>query len=187
LGKKFGDDFWKLIRGEEVEQPESVRATIGHSRVLAPGIRTPQHAWSNLVALLTKAAMRLREEGFYTQSLQLSLRLLRRHSEAEDWEKRARFFETQDSALLLAELAALWAHAPQDNILRIGVTLSSLVPANKHQLSLLEDVKQTRLMATLDKLNKRHRKNLVVFGTSDDLDEVSHAPIAFSHIPESYE
>ena len=186
-GGKAGDDFWHLIRGEEVAETDSARASLGHSRVLPPALRTPEHAWSNLIGLLSKAAMRLREEGFYARSLQLSITCLHRGSGTEKWDRSCRFFETQDTVLLIKELTALWAEAPRSNIMKIGVTLSSLVPANKHQISLFEDSKHTHLMAALDTLNKAHRKNLVVFGESSELEKSHHAPIAFGHIPEDYE
>ena len=190
-GSKVGEDFYRLIHGEEIEERESERASINHSRVLSPDKRTPEHAWSNLVALLSKGAMRLREEGFYAQSLQLSLKFIQSrglYGQGVDyWDKRARFFETQDTELLLAELGRLWKGAPPHRILRIGITLSSLVPANKHQLSLFEDPKQALLFQAIDKLNKENRKNLIVTATSVELNRPSHAPIAFGHIPERYE
>ncbi len=186
-GSKVGSDFWKLIRGEEIEEVETQRASISHSRVLPPADRNAVQAWPNLVALLSKAAMRLREEGFYTRSLQLSLEFLHRGSGTEHWDNRSRFFATQDTAFLLDELRALWTKAPKQNLLKIGVVVSSLVPVEKHQLSLFEDVKQSRLMKAVDQLNKTHRKNLVLFGDSAELGKASATPIAFQHIPEDYE
>jgi DNA polymerase-4 len=180
-------DFWRLIRGEEIEERESARASISHSRVLPPNDRTAEHAWSNLVALLSKAAMRLREEGFYTRSLQLHLEYFYQGSGIDYWDNRSRFFETQDTTFLLSELKTLWAKARKHNILKIGVVVSSLVPVEKHQLSLFENTKQSKLMMAIDKLNKTHRKNLVLFGDSAELERPSAAPIAFGHIPEKYE
>jgi DNA polymerase-4 len=186
-GSKLGDDFWKLIHGEEVEERETKRGSISHSRVLPPAARTPEHAWSNLVALLSKAAMRLRQEGFFARTLQLNLKFLYRESGLNYWGEKSCFAETQDTAFLIEELSALWAEAPRYNILKVGIVLSSLIPADNRQLSLWEDVKQTKLMLALDKLNKAHRKNLVVFGDSSELDGPSHAPISFGHIPKKYE
>ncbi len=186
-GSKVGEDFWKLIRGEQLDERETNRGSIGHSRVLAPDKRNPESAWSNLVALTCKAAMRLRDEGFYAQSLQLDLKYLRNNSGAPYWEKRARFFETQDTSIFLKELTALWNDAPKEGLLKIGIVLSSLVPAKNHQLSLLEDTKQENLMSAIDKLNKTHRKNLVVYGASIELERQHHAPIAFGHIPKKFE
>lgn len=186
-GSKVGEDFWNLIHGGVVDEKETQRASISHSRVLAPVERNAHDAWANLVALLSKGAMRLREEGFYAKSLQLNLKFMRSGSEGRHWDKHVRFFETQDSSLLLTELGKLWAEAPKDRILRIGIVLSALVPTNKHQLSLFEDVKQARLMGAVDKLNKKIRKNIVTVGVSSDLEHPSHAPIAFGHIPEGYE
>ncbi len=195
-GGKRGEDFWHLIRGEELEERDSPRGSISHSRVLSPETRTAEHAWPNLVALLSKAAMRLREEQFYTKTLHLNVKLLgrrldpdRRDSDtsADYWDKGVRFDETQDSNLLLDKLKVLWMDAPKERLLRVGVVLGGLVPSNRHQLSLFENVRHAQLMQTLDRLNSKIRKNIVVFGASRDLKRASHAPIAFGHIPSMHE
>ena len=186
-GGRIGEDLWRLIRGEELEERETERGSISHSRVLAPDSRTPEGAWSHLVALTSKAAMRLRDEGFYARTLHLYLKFLHKGIGTSYWDKRARFFETQDTAIFLKELTDLWEQAPKRNILKVSVVLSALVPAEKHQLSLFEDAKSPQLMSALDRLNKMYRKNLVVFGTSIELKRMSHAPISFGHIPEEYE
>lgn len=185
-GSRVGADFWRLIHGEEIEERETKRGSISHSRVLSPDKRTPDYAWSNLVALLSKAAMRLREEGYYARGLDLNLKFLR-HYGADTWHRHVRLFETQDTASLLRELAILWSEAPKQRILKIGVVLSGLVPADRCQLSLWENGKQSNLMRALDSLNKTHRKNLVVYAASVERERAFHAPIAFGHIPERYE
>ena len=132
--------------------------------------------------------MRLRDEQFYARSLHLGLAFLQSGRGVEYWDKRVKFFETQDTAILLKELTTLWNEVPiGSKIFKVGVVLSGLVPSDKHQLSLWEDVKQTKLMRALDKLNKTHRKNLVVYGASSSLDSTPHAPIAFGHIPDEFE
>ncbi len=186
-GSKIGADFWRLIRGEEIEEPRTKRASIGHSRVLSPDKRTAEHAWSNLVMLVSKAAMRLRQEGYFAKSLQLNLNYLHKGIGVTYWEDKVRFFETQSTLLFLKALSKLWEKAPKRNIFQIGIVISSLVPVDKHQLSLWEDVKQANLMLAIDKLNTTHHKNLVVFAASSALQGPSHAPIAFGHIPEEYE
>ncbi len=186
-GGKVGEDFWKLIRGQVVEEKVSERASIGHSRVLGPDSRTPEKAWSNLIALTSKAAMRLREAGFYAKSFHLSLKLISSQPDTAHWEGRERFSETQDTAVLLEKLSHLWGSAPKEKILRIGVSLSAFVPANKHQLNLFEDGKRDLLMSAFDKLNKKYRKNLVIIADSSEIAKTSHAPIAFGHIPSDFE
>lgn len=191
-GNKLGDDFWRLIRGDELDDDATNEATtkrgsLSHSRVLAPDSRNPESAWSNLVALTSKAAMRLRQEGYYARSLVLHLKFLFRRSSASYWDKQARFHETQDSDIFLKELSGLWKEAPKQHILKIGIVLSALVPADRHQLSLFEDLNKERLMLAVDNLNKLHRKNLVVYGASIELQKVSQAPISFGHIPEKFE
>jgi DNA polymerase-4 len=131
--------------------------------------------------------MRLRQEGFYARSLHLIIKCLVPGVGRDRWEQKVRFLETQDTALFLQELSNLWAQAPKQHIFKIGIVISSLIPAKSHQLSLWEDPKQARLMSALDAINKTHRKNLIVFGASAALEKAPHAPIAFGHIPEEYE
>jgi len=193
-GTKVGGDFWKLIHGEQIPERDSPRASFSHSRVLAPVDRTPEKAWPHLVALVTKAAMRLRYDRFYAKSMQLSIKLLSNERQSHSstlhsntWHRGCRFFETQDTNMLLAELSKLWKEAPRSRLLRVGITLGGLVVAEKHQLSIFENAKQANLMAAIDNLNKKIRKNLVVLGSSADLKEGRHAPIAFGHIPNEFE
>lgn len=186
-GGKWGEDFWRLIHGEELPERETVKASIGHSRVLGPQSRTAEAAWANLVALLSKAAIRLRTQGYFTKSLSLSLKLLRSNFAGDHWEKRVRFEETQDTDSLVMQLEKLWATAPQHSILRVGVALTSLVPSSKRQLSLFEDRRREMLMSASDKLNKKYRRNLIVVAESIELRRSLRAPIAFSHIPAEYE
>lgn len=196
-GGRLGEDMWRLIRGEDLEELETQRRSISHSRVLSPETRTPEHAWAHLVALVSKAAMRLREEGFYARSLQLNLKFLVRKQdswerEAQYWDGKTHFFETQDTQVFLQALSDLWRsvlqeRAPKKHIFKVGVVLSGLVPAERHQLSFWENTRREKLMQAIDKLNKLHRKNLVVYAESRALHTPSHAPIAFGHIPELYE
>lgn len=186
-GGRLGEDLWRLLRGEELDELETKRGSIGHSRVLAPDSRTPECAWSHLVALTSKAAMRLRDEGFYARTLHLFLKFLQRGIGTSYWEKKVKFLETQDTGIFLKELTNLWEQSPKQNIFKISIVLSSLVPAQKHQLSFFEDPRRPQLMSAMDRLNKMYRKNIVVFGTSIELKRMSHAPISFGHIPRQYE
>ena len=148
-GGVVGERFWHLIRGENLEEHDTKRGSISHSKVLAPDKRTNADAWPVVVRLLSKACMRLREEGYYSKELLLSLKFVERDRDERHWHTHARFAETQDSILLIKELEKLWQQLPQRKILRVGVAVSQLVPASKHQLSLFEDSKRDKLMSTL--------------------------------------
>jgi len=188
-GSKVGEDFWKLIHGEEVEEVETERGSISHSRVLAPQQRSQEYARAHLIALVSKAGMRLRHEEFYTRSLSLHLTFLHSGMGTNHWEERSKFFETQDTGILIDTLLSLWNQAPHSRgiIYKIGIVLGSLVPKQSHQLSLWESDKQNKLMTALDSLNSHYRKNLIVYGASSELEKSHHAPIAFGHIPEKFE
>lgn len=186
-GGKMGEDLWRLLRGEELAERETQRGSISHSRVLSPQSRTPQLAWAHLVALLSKAAMRLRESELLTRSLQVNVKFLGSRDAKSEWEKRARIAETQDTAKLIEVLALLWRELPSGRILRVGVTLSALEARTSPQLRLFQDPKREALMNAFDVLNRKHRKNLIVVAESIELERPSHAAIAFGHIPSEAE
>jgi DNA polymerase-4 len=186
-GGIVGERFWHLIRGENIEEQESKRGTISHSKVLAPDKRSAADAWPVAVRLLSKACMRLRDEQFYAKELWLSLRFVERDRDLRHWHSHVRVPETQDSILLIRELELLWKKMPAKTILRLGVVLSQLVPSSKHQLSLFEDTKRDALMSTLDRINKRYRSNKVYVGSSQSEKDVATASIAFQRIPKEYE
>jgi DNA polymerase IV len=186
-GGVVGERFWHLIRGENLEDRETTRASISHSKVLAPDKRERHAVWPIAVRLLSKACMRLRDEDFYTKELWLSVKFVERDKDLKHWHSHARIFETQDSITLIKELEKLWQQMPHGKILRVGLALSQLVPVTKHQLSLFEDPKREKLMNAIDQINKNSRSNLVYVGDSHDFKDNAAAAIAFQRIPKEYE
>jgi DNA polymerase-4 len=209
--------MWHLIRGDEIKRAEYERASISHSKVLAPKERTADDAWRYLVALLVKGCMRLREEGFYATTLSLYLKFQYSYSfergsfergsfeergessnqvrNSRYWEGKVSFFESNDTEIFLMGLEKLWLKARKESlqkhhVLRVGVVLSGLVPTSKHQLSIFEDIKREKLMSAIDALNMKYIKQ----GrrkrstiTIASSADLKAAPIAFRHIPKEYE
>lgn len=186
-GGVTGEIFWKQLRGEDIKEKATKRGSIGHSHVLPPQQRNLKDALAVCIRLLSKACMRLREEEYFTQEIEIHLKFMSDDPELRHWFRKAKFEETQDTFLLTRELESIWPKEINNQLLRVGITLSGLVPASKHQLSLFEDNKSPALMGALDVLNKKYRKNLVYVGSSESAKKATPARIAFQRIPKLYE
>ena len=160
--------------------------------------------------------MRLRAQAVYATSMSVHVRCERpRHATAQSgWrvgdERWAKVAETQDTAVLLHTLDALW-HSGLQQLVRpkaVGVQLHGLVPAAQHTPDLFEaswaasaatptgvahDATHTpvhperdraKLLRAVDTLNRKHGKNTVYFASAQD--GLDHAPmrIAFNRIPD---
>lgn len=186
-GGVVGNYFYDLIRGREILERPTRHRTISHSNVLSPKRRNAEDAWAICLKLLTKACNRLRDEGFFTSHLHLSVKFLgRRGDKNNHWKVHVRTLETQDTLLLIRELKNLWRGMPRRKLLRVGIALSDLALANEHQKGLFEDEeKNNGLMASIDKINSRAGKNLVYFAGTHGLAHAAPARIAFNRIPTS--
>jgi DNA polymerase-4 len=141
----------------------------GHARVLPPEWRDTKHALSCSRLLLTKAARRMRREGYYANRLWLWLDI-----RGKGWMGQTELPCVQDDHACLAALASLWQKADKElakraQIIRVGVTLLDLSPANARQLDLLEndDAKRQKcelITNMMDGLNRKFGKRVVTLG-----------------------
>ena len=141
----------------------------GHGRVLPPSWRTADHARSCSRLLLTKAARRMRRDGYHAGSLWLWLDIRN-----GAWFGQRELHAVQDDQACLRALEALWEKARGEiarraEIVRVGVTLSSLTRATERQLDMLLDDNKDRqrcelLTNTIDRLNQKFGKRVVTVG-----------------------
>jgi len=190
-----------LLRGADLERPPTKTSCIGHQHVLEPELRTPERAYQYLRYLLMKAAQRLREKGYYARSLTLNMKWLN-YQNARHSDHGVRFAETQDTRALLRALETVWQEVPRLRPLRVGLVLSDLIPAERHQMDLFAEPEAVQerddsLLASLDDINTRYGTGTVGFGTVRQMvtaavrkNPASHnsgamdGRIAFSRIPE---
>jgi len=149
--------------------------------VLEPATRSPVQAQAITRQLLTKAALRLRREGFYARRLILDIKWMGAMGYALEQE---RFAETQDTRFLLQSLSRLWSRIPSLKPLRVGVTLADLVEQSKHQYDLFEARPNVALTKAMDALNDRFGRGTVGFGPCA---EYIPSKIPFSHVPDQRE
>jgi DNA polymerase IV len=184
-----GERMWYALHGYAIHAQPSSRGMYGHGRVLPPKWRSTEHALSCSRLLLTKAARRMRRDGFSASKLWLWLDT--RHG---GWFGQRDMPIVQDDFACLAALGALWDRAerqlrPRPEIIRVGVTLLDLCPSNQRQLDLFlnDDVvrrKCERITNVIDGLNRRFGKRVVTVGNwSPPPGGYAGGKIAYNRIP----
>lgn len=104
-----GSRMYERLRGLEPQLPPTRRASIGHSHVLPPHLRTEAGAYAVLSKLMQKAAVRLRAEGYLARRMSVAVE----YRDRPTWVRGVRFAPMCGTLDLLRLLAALWAERPQ--------------------------------------------------------------------------
>ncbi|NTU76775.1 MAG: hypothetical protein HGA90_03025, partial [Alphaproteobacteria bacterium] len=158
-----GARFHALLHGADLPSPAHPRRSLGHQHVLAPEQRHIGTALAVARQLLTRAAQRLRDEGFYCRRLILDVKWMQDLGYAVE-EKN--FKETQDTGFLLKALMGLWGHLPALKPLKVGVTLAGLVAEDKHQPDLFDRPTPAALTAAVDRINGKFGRGTVAYGAA---------------------
>ncbi len=168
-GNVTGERLWYALHGYDVQTPPSGRAMYGHGRVLPPACRTLEHARAAARLLLTKAARRMRRDGWNAGRLALWLDL-----RDGAWQHARWLPGVHDDQAVLSAFELLWDEArallpPQTRILRLGVTLFDLTRASERQLDMLLDDdpirrQWERITGAIDALNSKYGRTLVSVG-----------------------
>lgn len=183
-----GERMWYALHGYDVFAMPTERGMFGHGRVLPPEKRDSKSAAAFSRVLLTKAARRMRRDGFFASKLWLALDM--RHGA---WYAEHDLPSVKDDQACLSALKLLWDKANREiplrhEIIRVFVNLSELSPANARQLDLLinDDVERQKcevLTDTIDKLNSKFGKRVVTIGEWTPPGEYAGAKIAYNRIP----
>ncbi|WP_049623696.1 DNA polymerase Y family protein [Frateuria defendens] len=190
-GSIEGERMWGLLRGAWLPQRDSVRASMGHSHVLGPALRTPGGARSVLRKLLVKAAMRLRRDDLLAGALAVRIRFV---GHEERYAADLAFDPTDDSRSLLHLLAQALGvprglpGPPRATPLSVSVTLYRLVERAQSSGSLFAPPEANRrLDAVIDRINGKFGHNKVYFGGMQEALAHDAAPmrIPFNRIPDA--
>jgi DNA polymerase-4 len=176
-GGVVGARFYALLHGGDLPSVATTSRSLGHQHVLPPENRSLQGAYPIARQLLTRAAVRLRRDGFFAQRLALDVKTLVPAGHLGD---EARFAETQETGFLLGVLHDLWARLPACTPFRVGVTLAGLTPAADHQPDLFERPRDRALGLLLDRINARFGRDTIAYGFPQG---PRTAKIAFSRVP----
>jgi DNA polymerase IV len=169
-GNVTGERLWYALHGYDIQTPPSGRGMYGHGRVLPPDNRTLEHARAASRLLLTKAARRMRRDGWNAGRLALWLDLMRDGA----WSRSRGLPDVHDDQAILSALEFLWDESRQGlpagtRILRLGVTLLELSRADARQLDLLlnDDAARCRWESAteaIDALNRKYGRTVVSLG-----------------------
>jgi len=179
FGSVDGRRWWMLIRGFDLPEKRTVRRTLGHQHVLPPAKRGREAARGVLVRLLTKAAQRLRREGYRAGELVCAGRMLPEGY----WSERTVLPPTSSTRVLLGVMDAQWRSAPPGSFLVVSATLGKLVPVCGAAGPLFGgEAAEERLDAAVDRINARFGYAAIGPGSVDH----RSAPmrISFTSIPD---
>lgn len=164
-----GERMWYALHGYDIKAEPTGRGMYGHGRVLPPEWRRLAKAYDCARLLLTKAARRMRRDGWYANKVMLWLDLRK-----GGWVRDRTIPCANDDQAVLTALKALFREAWQEfprryEIVRVGVTLLDLTPADSRQLDLLlnddeERQRWERLTFSIDRLNKKFGKRVISIG-----------------------
>lgn len=187
-----GERFHDALRGVWQPHREAQRASLGHSHVLGPELRSAAGARAVIVKLLAKAAMRLRHEGYVAGALSVRIK----HVGADSWSADLRFDATDDSRTLLHRLESALARRDRHSgrlplrgdkpaPLAVGVTLHHLQRRAESNGSLFVDEARTRaLNGVIDRINYKFGNNTLYFGAMQAALGAAPMRIPFQHVPD---
>jgi DNA polymerase-4 len=178
-GGVMGARFHALLHGADLPSPIHPRRSMGHQHVLAPEQRSLRAAEPVVRQLLARAAERLRQENFYCRRLTADIKWIGHQGH---WADERRFAETQDTRALTDMLMAMWHRAPNLKPLRVGVSLSGLVAADRHQFDLFAQPAKAKLTDAIDGLNEKFGRGAVGYGAVSPLRRMT-SKIAFQRVP----
>lgn len=198
-GNVAGERFWQAMQGYEVITQKSQRSMIGHGRVLPVDWRGLDEPYGCTRMLLTKAARRLRREGFYANRLHLGLKIRTyRGEEPKSVGGRTDLHQANDDRTCLRALDRLWhpiatklERLPFVNVANVMVSFSGLVPIHERQLDLWVDDDPERqrweqVTQTIDQLNAAANRSLVTVGPwSPPPGGNAGGKIAFTRVPQA--
>ncbi len=196
-GNLWGEKIWYMLRGIQIDPEKSDRHSIGHSQVLSPEHRPPDHARIVARRLMIKTAARLRRMKMNTRQLSLSART----EDGYRFATETSFQPVQDSFTLLGLLDDLWQRiAPQlrgKRLKKVSITVSDLSDEQYTQNDLFDTVphaektqkdKFARIFEAMDELNHKFGRDTIMPGLlKDQSRNFSGTKVAFTRIPDMEE
>lgn len=183
-GSIEGERMHAKLRGAEVAGAETRRASVSHSHVLPPEMRTEAAACSVLHRLLQKAATRLRSYDLIAGNVHL--RLTWRDNQV--WRADQRVDHTADTRVFLHAFDILWRQRPRRKVqlLAVGIALTDLDDAahRTRDLFAAADDSHDKLNDVIDAINQRYGRNALYFGGAHRALGSAPMRIAFQHVPD---
>lgn len=199
-GNVAGERFWQAMQGYEVVTQKTERSMIGHGRVLPAKWCGLDEPYGCARMLLTKAARRLRREGFVAHTLYISLKIRRYPGDKEPvrWADSTDLQGAQDDRTCLKGLDRIWqplarklASRPNINVAHVMVSFSGLEKVEGRQFDLwtTDDPERRRweqVTEVIDRVNLAANKSLLTLGPwTPPPGGNAGGKIAFTRVPEA--
>lgn len=160
-----GEDWYKRLRGWEVDDHSWATKTVGRQYVLEEMHPSEETIRARLAYLCETTAIKLR----YKQMAARGIFVYVRYASGDYWYSRQMFKSSFFSnAEVLRRATLLFNRRPREEFEReIGVSCYGLEPSSINQLSLLEDVnRETWLTEAVDTINSQFGEFTITFATS---------------------
>lgn len=182
-GGIVGQRWWHWLRGYDVHEPPTHRATVGHSHVLPPKLRTDEGARGVLIRMIHKVSARLRRLNYWAGRLEIDLSFAFFES---GWNASVALGMCQDTQTMIQAFEALWPLRPKFSApMKVAVTLHELSTDRSASLPLFPaERRRLKLARTMDRLNERFGPDTVYFGAMHESRQTAPTRIAFTQIPE---
>lgn len=181
-GGVVGRRWWHWLRGHDLPEPPTHRATVGHSHVLPPALRNDAGAEGVLVRMIHKAAARLRRMNYWARQMSVYVSFTFRE---EGWSGSVALGLCQDTQTMLEAFQSLWRHRPRlGPPTQVAVTLYNLVSGPSAAIPLFPaERRRVELSRVMDQLNKRFGPDTVYFAGMHTARDAAPTRIAFGQIP----
>lgn len=189
-GSVSGERFWYALHGYDIEAQPGERRMYGHSRVLPPDSRSLAPARGCAIMLATKAARRMRRDGYAALRVMLML-----EAKGRRWIEEEPLESVSDDHGCLDGLTRIWRRVERAlprsiQIVRLGVVFSEITPSSARQLELfgVDDLQRQRhekISAAVDTLNRRYGQTVVSQGPwRPPAGGYAGGKIAYSRVPD---
>ncbi|HUD06754.1 MAG TPA: hypothetical protein VMR34_02605 [Candidatus Saccharimonadales bacterium] len=173
-----GEDWFKRLHGFEVDDNDYDTKSIGRQYVLGSSNISQMDLLSRLSYLCETTGMKLRYKNFCARGVMVYVR----YETGDYWYERKTFKSSFfTNAEVYRRALLLFNHRPLDaKPKEIGVTCYNLVPSNRSQMSLLEEVnKQNWLTQAVDRINEDFGEFTVTYANSLTSKEIIRQKIPF--------
>lgn len=173
-----GEDWYRRLRGWEVDDFESNVKTVGRQFVLDDMRPSDELLRSRLSYLCETTAMKLRYKGLSARGLYIYLM----YAGGDSWYERKMFKSTFfTNAEVMRRATLLFNQRPKDDWVRlIAISCYALQPSSMNQVSLLEEVnKEVWLTEAMDEINSQFGESSLTYASSLDSKEIIRQKIPF--------
>jgi DNA polymerase-4 len=173
-----GDDWYKRLRGWEVDDIEYSTKTVGRQFVMDDYNASDEKVRNRLAHLCESTGLKMRHKGFCARGISVYIQ----YKTGDAWHSRkafkSSFYTTPEifrRALLLFN-----QHPQHGRIVMLSVSCYLLEPSFSNQMSILEEVnKEAYLTEAVDEINDRYGNYTVTFANSLGADKQIKQKIPF--------